>query len=55
MNISQKDISDRKVPQFKVRTGVSAGESVEACVNNLNYWRNELYKKCGLNKPAPIV
>ena len=45
---------DRNVPQLRVRSGLSAGESVDACLNNLNYWRNEAYKKCDQKKPAQI-
>lgn len=40
-------------PQFQVRTGVVAGASVEACQENLYYWQNEYYKRCGGQKPTP--
>ena len=40
-------------PQFQVRTGVVAGASVEACQENLYYWQNEYYKRCGGPKPTP--
>ena len=33
-----------QVPQFQVRTDLRGGESVEACMNNLQYWQNEYYK-----------
>ena len=32
-------------PQFHVRTDLIAGESVEACMNNLEYWRKQYYNK----------
>jgi hypothetical protein len=32
-------------PQFQVRTDLIAGESVEACMNNLEYWRKQYYNK----------
>jgi hypothetical protein len=34
------------VPQFRLRTDLIAGESVEACLNNLDYWTKQLEKKC---------
>ena len=40
-------------PQFQVRPGVVAGASVEACQENLYYWQNEYYKRCGGAKPTP--
>jgi len=40
-------------PQFQVRSGILAGASVEACQENLYYWQNEYYKKCGGAKPTP--
>ena len=40
-------------PQLQVHTGVSAGESVEACMDNLEYWRNDYYNKCGYVYPYP--
>jgi len=32
-------------PQFRVRTDLIAGESVDACMNNLEYWRKQYYEK----------
>ena len=43
-----------KVPQIHVRSNLSAGESVDACLNNWNHWRNQAYKKCGQSKPPQI-
>lgn len=40
-------------PQFQVRSGILAGASVESCLENLYYWQNEYYKKCGGTKPTP--
>jgi hypothetical protein len=54
MNNRQTMKKELKVPQLRVRCDLSAGQSVEACVNNWNYWRNQAYKKCGENKPPQI-
>jgi hypothetical protein len=43
----------KPAPQFQVRSGVLAGASVDACLENLYYWQNEYYKKCGGAKPTP--
>jgi len=32
-------------PQLRVRTDLIAGESVDACMNNLEYWRKQYYDK----------
>ena len=32
-------------PQFHVRTDLIAGESVDACMKNLEYWRKQYYNK----------
>ena len=40
-------------PQFQVRSGIVAGASVESCLDDLYYWQNEYYKKCGGTKPTP--
>ncbi len=34
------------VPQMRLRTGLIAGESVEACQRNLDHWRKQLEQKC---------
>ena len=54
MNNRNKIKKEHRVPQMRVRCDLSAGESVDACLNNLNYWRNEAYKKCGQSKPPQI-
>jgi hypothetical protein len=33
-----------RVPQLQVRTNVRGGESVDACMTNLDYWKKEYYK-----------
>ena len=33
------------IPQFRVRTNLIAGESVDACMKNLEYWRKQYYDK----------
>lgn len=30
--------------QFRVRTNLRGGESVDACMNNLQYWQDEYYR-----------
>jgi len=32
-----------RVPQFKVRSDLRGGESLEACQNGLKYWQDEYY------------
>jgi hypothetical protein len=34
------------VPQFQVRSNLIAGESVEACLKNVDYWQKQYIKKC---------
>jgi hypothetical protein len=34
------------VPQFKVRSSVSAGGSVESCMKNLDYWKKAYDARC---------
>ena len=34
------------VPQMHLRTGLVAGESLDACQRNLDYWRKQLEQKC---------
>ena len=46
--------NENQVPQMRVRSNLSAGQSVEACLNNWNHWRNQAYKKCGYPKPPQI-
>jgi hypothetical protein len=51
----EKSTEPRKAqpsPQFQVRSGIVAGASVESCLDNLYYWQNEYYKKCGGKKPS---
>jgi len=36
----------KQVPQFKVRSDLTAGESVEACLKNVEYWKNDYLKRC---------
>lgn len=40
-------------PRLQVRSGVVAGASVDACLENLYYWQKEYYNKCGGPKPTP--
>jgi hypothetical protein len=39
--------------QLQVRSGVIAGASVQSCLEDLYYWQNEYYKRCGGTKPTP--
>jgi hypothetical protein len=41
------------VPQLQVHTALNAGASVESCMQDLKYWQNEYYKKCGWAVPVP--
>jgi uncharacterized OB-fold protein len=34
------------VPQLRLRSDLAAGESVDACLNNLDYWTKTLETKC---------
>ena len=34
------------VPQFRVRSTLIAGESVDACLNNVDYWQKVYVDKC---------
>jgi hypothetical protein len=38
--------NNHDVPQMRLRTGLVAGESVNACMRNLDTWRRELEQKC---------
>jgi hypothetical protein len=40
-------------PQLQVRSGISAGASVESCMQDLAYWQNSYYNKCGGAVPTP--
>ena len=42
----------RHAPQYQVRSGISAGASVNSCLEDLYYWQNQYYKKCGGPKPT---
>jgi len=53
---TEKSTEQRTVPpaaQFQVRSGILAGASVQSCMEDLYYWQNEYYKKCGGPKPTP--
>ena len=41
-----KKFNNRKFKQFKVRSNLAAGESVEACLNNVAYWQKQYVDKC---------
>lgn len=40
---SRKVLSYANSPQFTTRTGVIAGQSVEDCLRNQDYWKKEFY------------
>jgi hypothetical protein len=40
-------------PQLRVKSGVQAGASLSACMDKLNYWRNQYYNRCGYIPPYP--
>ena len=41
---TSKQRGSKANPQMRVRTNLRGGESVEACLTNLEYWQNEYYK-----------
>jgi hypothetical protein len=43
---------NQPAPQFQVRSGITAGASVESCLEDLYYWQNQYYHKCGGQKPT---
>ena len=45
---SQKE----QVPQLQVRSDLSAGASVQSCLDNLAYWEKQYYKMCGTAIPT---
>ena len=58
MQIADKLAEPRKAqpaPQFQVRSGIIAGASVESCLEDMYYWQNQYYKKCGGPKPVPYT
>ena len=42
-------------PQMRVRTALVAGESVDACMKNLDYWTKQLRKKCSGTTGGPAA
>jgi len=48
MNTKQSKMKKMSKPALKVKSGVVAGASLEACMNNLNYWKNAYTQRCGL-------
>jgi hypothetical protein len=45
--MSKKEASK---PALRVKSGLSAGASLNACMKNLNYWKNAYTERCGLLK-----
>ncbi|MDI6695296.1 MAG: hypothetical protein QME21_09630 [Anaerolineales bacterium] len=35
-----------ETPQLRVRSNLSAGESLEACLRNLDYWQKAYREQC---------
>jgi hypothetical protein len=46
MHINNSDKKSYKKPQFQVRSNIVAGESVDACLNNVAYWQKQYVDKC---------
>lgn len=44
--MKQKKVSKHTVPQLRVRTDLTAGQSVENCYANIIFWRDTLARKC---------
>jgi len=42
----EKTNKTRHIPQFQVRSNLVAGESVEACLKNVDYWQKAYIDKC---------
>ena len=38
--------TNKNTPQFRVRSTLIAGESVDACLNNVDYWQKVYVDKC---------
>jgi hypothetical protein len=41
-----RESKSNPVRQLRVRTNMVAGESVEACMKDLDYWRNAYNERC---------
>lgn len=39
--------SSRNRPLLRLRTGVCAGQSLNACMKNLKYWQDAYTRGCG--------
>jgi hypothetical protein len=50
--MKQKKVSKLTVPQLRVRTDLTAGQSVESCYANLLTWRKLLEGKCAKKQAA---
>jgi hypothetical protein len=48
--MNHKKVSKHTVPQLRVRTDLTAGQSVENCYANIIYWRDTLEGKCAKKK-----
>jgi hypothetical protein len=46
MENKDKKFTKKLAPQLKVRSNVSAGGSVEACMKNLKYWKDAYDARC---------
>jgi hypothetical protein len=46
MENKAKKLTKKLAPQLKVRSNVSAGGSVEACMKNLKYWKDAYDARC---------
>jgi hypothetical protein len=40
------------VPQLQIRTDLSAGASLQSCLDNLAYWQKQYTKMCGTAAPV---
>jgi hypothetical protein len=46
MQINLQKNVNKQIPQFRVRSNLTAGESVDACMNNVAYWQKQYVDKC---------
>jgi hypothetical protein len=44
MRTLERPAGSARVPQFKVRSNLRGGESLEDCERNLKYWQDEYWK-----------
>ena len=47
MDKPQKNRSEKQhIPQIRVRSALTAGQSLDACINSLNDWQKQYQSRC---------